>query len=643
MPPWKPEPGYGDFVGGRRLTAEELETIRSWASSGAARGPGHEVMTLPLTMKRVPGPPDLVARMPETFELPADGPDIFRLFVVPIPVDAPRFVKTLEFSPGTRAVHHATMLVDETPTSRQRDAEDPAPGYNGDFAPTADYPDGHFLGWAPGQQPPPAERQLPWRLNPGTDLVIQLHLKPTGKREQVRVAVSLFFGSDPPSEPLTMLRLAREDIDIPPGAANFPIDDSFVLPVDSIVHAVQPHAHYRATNVRAFATLPDGTRQWLISIPNWDFDWQDMYYFRDPLRLPKGTTVSMQYTFDNSADNPRNPQLPPKRVRWGQSSTDEMAEMLLQLSPASAADLHLLREALRQKHHRDTVTGYETRLSLSPDDVHLHDDVAQLYLEDGRVEDALHHLRESVRLMPQSAVRHVNLGKALIEAGQLDRAAAAFEAALQMAPADVAARLDLGVVRALQGRINDALDEYNRVLAIDPGNQEAHNNLSAILLYLGRIEDAHEHARRALELQPDFPAARYNMARVLLARGQMREARQHFELALKGRPDWPAALKEYAWWLATDPDREVRDPVRAVVLAARAVQLTNRRDPTLLDVLAAAYASAGRFDEAVRTANVALDLVRGDQNRERLSNLRRHFELYRTERQVVDPTRRYDP
>src|SRR5262249_39290059 len=160
----------------------------------------------------------LVIRMPTPFDLPADGPDVFRTFVMAMPTDRVRYVNAVEFRPGTRAVHHATMLIDETRNSRRRDEEDPAPGYEGGFAPTASYPDGHFLGWAPGQQSVPREPQLTWRLKPGADMVMQLHLKPTGKPEHVQVSVGLFFGSEPPLETLTLLRLAREDIDIPAGA-----------------------------------------------------------------------------------------------------------------------------------------------------------------------------------------------------------------------------------------------------------------------------------------------------------------------------------------------------------------------------------------------------------------------------------------
>jgi tetratricopeptide (TPR) repeat protein len=618
MPPWKPEPGHGAFVGARRLSDDQIATFERWAAAGAPLGHGADLPLPPrFTNGWELGTPDLVVRMPEPFDLPPEGPDLYRTFVLRIPVETIRYVKAFEFKPGdSRAVHHATMLIDRTAASHQRDEEDPAPGYDGGFVPSADYPDGHFLGWAPGQRPPPMARGLSWALHPGSDLVMQLHLKPTGRREPVQAAVGLFFTTDAPTRSLTLLRLSRQDIDIPAGVVRHVVADSFVLPADVEIYAVQPHAHYRATEVKATATLPNGTLQSLISIPRWDFDWQDLYHYVEPLRLPRGTTVSMQFVFDNSAANPRNPELPPRRVRWGQSSRDEMAEVMLQLAPRSPGDLPLLERAFVQKHRRDVIAGYETRLSLAPEDAHLHDDVAQLYIDDGRTAVAIAHFQESVRLMPLSAPRQINLGKALAAAGRIEQAARAFEAAAQIDPRDVAALSNLGVLRTLQGRINEAVSYYRRALDVDSSYAEAHSNLSTALLYLGRTDEALEHAQRAIDLQPGLAAAHYNFARALLGRRQPHEAGRQFAEALRLHPDWPTALKDFAWMLATHPDPAVRSPGRAIDFAERAVQLAGREQPALLDVLAAAFAAAGRFDEAIATAERALSLVpTGDPDR----------------------------
>ena len=128
-----------------------------------------------------------------------------------------------------------------------------------------------------------------------------------------------------------MLRLGRQNIEIPAGEKQYVSSDSFVLPVDVDVQAVQPHAHYRAREVHGTATRPDGTTTPLIYIKDWDYRWQHVYRYVQPLSFPKGTTLAMEYVFDNSADNPRNPHQPPRPVRWGQRSTDEMGDLWVQM------------------------------------------------------------------------------------------------------------------------------------------------------------------------------------------------------------------------------------------------------------------------------------------------------------------------
>jgi len=328
MPPWKPEPGFGDdFIGRRGLSNVEIATIQQWVNGGARLGdPGGMPAAPTFGDGWRLGAPDLVIQMPQAFDVPATGADVFRTFVIPIPMSGPRYVKAMEFVPGTRAVHHANMRFDETPASRLLDDKDPAPGYDGLTASSAHYPEGFFFGWTPGQLPPASEA-LAWRLNPGTDMVLQLHLKPTGQPEHVQASIGLYFAAGPPVLTPAMLRLGKQNIDIAAGQSGYAIADSYVLPVDVDVHAVQPHAHYRAKEIKGFATLPDGSTRWLIYIRNWDFDWQDTYRYAKPFRLPKGTTLRMEYTYDNSEANRRNPQRPPQRVRWRQNSLDEMGDL----------------------------------------------------------------------------------------------------------------------------------------------------------------------------------------------------------------------------------------------------------------------------------------------------------------------------
>jgi hypothetical protein len=139
----------------------------------------------------------------------------------------------------------------------------------------------------------------------------------------------------------------RSTIDIPPGVKDYKWADAITLPVAVEVPSLSPHAHYLCKDMKVWATLPTGERQWLIWIKDWDFDWQGAYRYKTPLKLPAGTRLHMEYTYDNSADNPRNPSTPPKRVRRGEQTTDEMGITFIQVIPESAKDLAAIRAALR--------------------------------------------------------------------------------------------------------------------------------------------------------------------------------------------------------------------------------------------------------------------------------------------------------
>ena len=313
MPPWKADPVPGGFAGQPRLTQEEIDLIQRWVEEGAIEGNPRDTPEQPRIAEGWQlGQPDQVVSLAEAYELPAAGIDVFRIFVMPVPVDRPRYVRGLEFRPGNpKVVHHANVRIDRTPQSRRFDEADRAPGYDGLIARSAGYPDGHFLGWTPGQVAPLLPKGLAWRLDRGADLVVEIHMQPSGKAETVLPSIGLFFSDEPPERTPTMIRLGRQSIDIPPGEASYRIADSFELPVDVEVQAVQPHAHYRAREMKGTATLPDGSTRSLIHISDWDFRWQHVYRYAAPFTLPKGTRLEMQYTFDNSAENPRNPERPP--------------------------------------------------------------------------------------------------------------------------------------------------------------------------------------------------------------------------------------------------------------------------------------------------------------------------------------------
>ena len=637
MPPWKPEPGFGDpFLGARGLTDDEIATFDRWAATGALQG---DLADLPKSPTWTDGwrlgTPDLVIRAPEAFELQANGPDVFRIFVFAIPTDVARDVKAMEFLPGTRAVHHANMRLDETAASRELDEKDRAPGYDGLLAPTAHYPDGYFFGWTPGQLPPASE-DLAWRLNPGTDMVLQLHLRPTGRPERVRPQIGLHFAQGSPRLTPAMLRLGKQDLDIPPGDDAFIVTDSYTLPVDVDVHGVQPHAHYRAKEVTGVATLPDGTTKGLIHIRDWDFDWQDQYRYAKPFALPKGTTLTMRYVYDNSAANRRNPQLPPQRVHWGQHSTDEMGDLWIQVVPHSAADHDLLTRDVRQKVFREDILGYESVMRATPDEVSLHDDVALLYLAVGRTPQAIAHFSESLRLAPDNAAAHFNLATALAAAGRTNEAIPEYRRALEIRPDYARAHVNLGSVLLTRGALNEAETHLRRALDLDAANPDAHNSFGRLLAFEGRVDEGIQHLRRAIEIREDYPEAHYNLAHALVSAGNASDALAYYRRALTLRPEWPPVLTELAWLRATHPDGRLRNGSEATSFAARAVSLTNRQDPAALDALAAAYAADGRFDQAVLTARAAVDLLRAENQTARAAEIGQRLALYQRRQPYVD-------
>ena len=288
--------------------------------------------------------------------------------------------------------------------------------------------------------------------------------------------------------------------------------------MDVEIEAVQPHAHYRAREVHGTATLPDGTVKRLIDITDWDFRWQHVYRYVQPLKLPKGTTLAMRFTFDNSASNPRNPQQPPVRVRWGQRSRDEMGDLWIQALPGNDNDLNALERAFRPKVLAEDTLGYEREIEREQDNVSLHDDVAQIYLTLGRTDEAVKHFAASARLNPSSASTHFNLGTALILAGRAEDARAEFDRALAIRPEYAQAHNNLGSLFLQQGRPADALAHFREAVRIEPGNVEAQSNLATALAATGDFKSAVEALQRASALSPAEPLAASIRERLALYR-----------------------------------------------------------------------------------------------------------------------------
>jgi tetratricopeptide (TPR) repeat protein len=589
MPPWKPAPGYGEFHGERRLSDVELARIVDWAASGAALDVPAETAVAPPARGATPRA-DAIVQLP-AYRLRADGPDVFRNFVVPVPTSGARFVRGLEFRQSGRAVHHANIRVDRTRASRQLDDADPEPGYEGLILRSADFPDGHFLGWTPGQLGPVLSDDLAWPLAAGSDLVVQLHLRPTGRVEEVAPIIGLYFTDQPPARRSVMLRVGRQTLNIPAGARDHRVEDTFVLPVDADIRAVQPHAHFRAREVEAWAALPDGKRRELLRITDWDARWQDRYRYRAPVRLPAGTRIVARYTLDNSADNPRNPVQPPAAAEWGWRTSDEMADVWFQLVAADEAERPALQREARARMLAEDALGCEQLLRRDPGHIALRNDTALIYMALGRPAEALTHFEFVRQHQPDSAPAWFNEGVAL---------------------------------EAL-GRPGDAEARYREALRRQPEYSAALNNLGALAMRAGRTEPA----RAALELAVKADAAngeaRANLGMLLMASGDPDRAVREVDEALRVEPDLVGSLTPFAWLLAAHPSGSARRPAAALTLATRIVDATHRRNPDALDVLAAAYAAQGDFATATRLVTEAL----AGTNASNADAMRARLALYR--------------
>lgn len=355
MPPWQPAHGFGDFVGERRLRDDEIAAIRAWVDQGMQRGDPKRMPSLPPQSDgwRL-GEPDLVLEMPVTFEIAAQGHDVYRNFVLPTGLTEDRWVRAVELRSNARtAAHHALFAHVKQGSFAGRDGADGQPGFGGSMAVgfVPGQGGGSLGGWAVGGQAFALPEGLALPLPAGSDFLLQMHFHSTGEAAQERAQVGLYFASGRPGKALASLDLPAlfgfgAGIDVPAGESSYVIRDTFTLPADVLVHATWAHAHYLGKEIKAEATLPDGSTKPLLFIANWDFNWQEFYTYRQPVLLPKGTRVDATIRYDNSAANRRNPHSPPQRVRWGLHSTDEMGTAGLLMEIVSAEDEAALREAL---------------------------------------------------------------------------------------------------------------------------------------------------------------------------------------------------------------------------------------------------------------------------------------------------------
>jgi len=347
MPPWKAEPGYGSFANERRLSEPQISLMREWAKAGAPEGDAKDKPTPPVFPNGwAAGQPDKVLTLSHKFEVAADGPDQYRCFVLPLDTAQDVYLSGMEFRPGNRrVVHHALVYADTTGTARKLAADSPDGSYTCFGGPKFP-PSGLLGGWAPGASPPPDSPSLSQLIRQGTDIVVQIHYHPSGKPEEDQSSLGLKF-SGPPTKGRAGIVLSNRRIAIPAGDPHYVVKTGVTLPRDVDVFGITPHAHYLGTNMQVNAVLPDGTTQHLIRIEDWDFNWQGQYRYKEPVHLPQGTRVELEYVYDNSENNPHNPAHPPVPVTWGEETQNEMAVLFLSVALPSPADVPVFRREMR--------------------------------------------------------------------------------------------------------------------------------------------------------------------------------------------------------------------------------------------------------------------------------------------------------
>jgi mono/diheme cytochrome c family protein len=291
MPPWKAAPqAYPRFKYERSLSASEIATVVAWAEAGAPEGDPSRVPTPPeFSDEWKLGTPDLVLEMPADFEVPAEGKDIYRCFVIPTSLGENRYISAIEYRPGNRrVVHHMIGYVDTTGEGRKRDEAEEGPGYNCFTGGPGIKPHGDLGGWAPGCEPSVLPEGVARPLPKGSDVVLQVHYHPRGKPEVDRSRIGIHFSKAPVKQTMCWSIVANRDLKIPADDPNVEVETSWTIPVDVEMLAVGPHMHQIGRNMRIWATLPDGREIGLVRVDDWDFNWQTT------------STAEGNYPFSNS-------------------------------------------------------------------------------------------------------------------------------------------------------------------------------------------------------------------------------------------------------------------------------------------------------------------------------------------------------
>jgi hypothetical protein len=330
MPPWFADPQYGHFANDRSLSAKEISTLVAWVNAGAPEGDPKDI---PAPVEFLEGwnipKPDVIFQLPRPFQIPASGVVEYQYVIIPTGFTEDKWVQMAEARPTNRPmVHHIIAYVREPGSSYFKDQKpgvffEAPPSKADEKTDTSALPSDFLIGYAPGQ---PAEVLGPGQaklIKAGSDIVLEVHYMPMGTPTTDQTKVGLVFAKQPPKERVLTLSAVNGTFKIPPGDPNYRVDASFDVATDLKLAGLHPHMHTRGKDFEYRIVYPDGRTETILRVPKYNWRWQLWYNLAEPLVLPKGTKIECTAHFDNSADNPENPD-PTKTVIWGQQSWDEM-------------------------------------------------------------------------------------------------------------------------------------------------------------------------------------------------------------------------------------------------------------------------------------------------------------------------------
>ena len=368
MPPWKLAKVGPEYHNQRFLTDAELKVLAEWADGGTPEGDPKDALPPKEFVEGWQlGKPDLILSADEEFSLAATGPDLFRCFVLPTGLSEDQFVVGYEVRPGNpQVVHHTLNYWDATGKGAQLAAQsqkaakpsdrDHGPGYSTGMGvgfiplpkPGQEGPVfGGLGGWAPGQMP----RKLPdgtgYFLPKGADVILQVHYHRDGRARQDKTKIGLYFAKKPIEKPYRSVTIGRSNflMAIPANRTDYVIKESIWVNTDSTLHSIMPHMHLIGKSVKVSMTSPGSDTKVLLAIPDWDYNWQETYWLKEPISIKAGTRFDIEAIYDNSAGNPNNPNSPPKVVTFGEQTTNEMLFGFLGMTSDSKARISVGRSA----------------------------------------------------------------------------------------------------------------------------------------------------------------------------------------------------------------------------------------------------------------------------------------------------------